>query len=66
MTKDQLIDAITWAEVEAERAEENAKYFAKAPVDNEGRCAARAKEMREAAERFAILAEAASAHLRTL
>lgn len=66
MTKDQLMDAITWAEVEAEKAEENAEYFAQGPVDYEGRCAARAKELREAAERFTILAEAARAHLRTL
>ena len=59
MMLDGLLDAITWAEVKAEKARENAEYYAAAPMDYDGKCTKMAKFLTQEAERLELLAEAA-------
>ncbi len=59
MMLDGLMDAITWAEVQAEKARENAEYYAAAPMDYDGHCAEVARRMTEEAGRLEVLAKAA-------
>ena len=58
-SRDRLLDAITWAEVQAEKARESAEYYAAAPFDYSGHGREMAKHMTEDAERLEVLAGAA-------
>ena len=58
-SRDRLLEAIEWAEAQAEKAREGAEYYAAAPFDYSGHSREMAKHMTEDAERLEVLAEAA-------